>query len=226
MRIAYRHIAPNIASPLIAHACLRFAGTLLSVSGLSFLGLGVQPPTPEWGAMVSDGRACPFGPPHLVLAPAVAVVLTASLATALGRRSPRQRERSQSCTRCRQGLRCRTGRRSTSFCCPASTWATSLWLATAPPDRYAVVCHVDRHRPACRVAPPFRRSPERPAQAPKRRPSMRSVTRRRFSGMSPEEQRRETAVSSWAGGMSARISPAVAAASRSAPSAGSKRWEK
>ncbi|MDR7276547.1 ABC transporter permease [Catenuloplanes atrovinosus] len=86
LRIAGRHIAPNIRSPLVAHLCLRFAGTLLSVSGLSFLGLGVQPPTPEWGAMVSDGRAHLFGAPHLVLAPAIAVVLTASLATAAGRR--------------------------------------------------------------------------------------------------------------------------------------------
>lgn len=85
-RILARHIVPNIAAPLIAHACLRFAGTLLTVSGLSFLGLGVQPPTPEWGAMVAEARPYLFSSPHLVLVPAAAVVLTATLATAAGRR--------------------------------------------------------------------------------------------------------------------------------------------
>ncbi|WP_305789658.1 ABC transporter permease [Symbioplanes lichenis] len=86
-RVLIRHIAPNIAAPLVAHLCTRFAGTLLTVSGLSFLGLGVQPPAPEWGAMVADGRAYLVSAPHLVLAPAAAVVLTATLATVLGRRS-------------------------------------------------------------------------------------------------------------------------------------------
>jgi peptide/nickel transport system permease protein len=85
-RVLARHIAPNIAAPLVAHLSTRFAGTLLTVSGLSFLGLGVQPPAPEWGTMVADGRAYLVSAPHLVLAPAVAVVLTATLATVLGRR--------------------------------------------------------------------------------------------------------------------------------------------
>ncbi len=90
VRVLARHVAPNVAAPLIAHLCTRFAGTLLTVSGLSFLGLGVQPPAPEWGAMVADGRAYLFGAPHLVLAPALAVVATATLATVLGRRLGRQ----------------------------------------------------------------------------------------------------------------------------------------
>ncbi|WP_328474623.1 ABC transporter permease [Actinoplanes sp. NBC_00393] len=88
-RILARHIAPNIAEPLLAHLLLRFAGTLLTVSGLSFLGLGVQPPTPEWGAMVAEGRNHLFTSPHLVLAPAAAVVITATCATVLGRRLTR-----------------------------------------------------------------------------------------------------------------------------------------
>ncbi|WP_430791806.1 ABC transporter permease [Actinoplanes sp. G11-F43] len=84
--VAFREITPNITGPLLAHLLLRFAGTLLTVSGLSFLGLGVQPPSPEWGAMVADGRDHLFDAPHLVLAPALAVVLTATLATVAGRR--------------------------------------------------------------------------------------------------------------------------------------------
>ena len=85
-RVLGVHVLRNIAPALVAHACLRFAGTLLTVSGLSFLGLGVQPPTPEWGAMVAEGREFVFAAPHLVLAPSLAVVLVAGAATALGRR--------------------------------------------------------------------------------------------------------------------------------------------
>ncbi|GAA1656877.1 ABC transporter permease [Actinoplanes couchii] len=80
VHVIVREIAPNIGGPLFAHLLLRFAGTLLTVSGLSFLGLGVQPPDPEWGAMVAEGRNHLFDAPHLVLAPAAAVVLTATLA--------------------------------------------------------------------------------------------------------------------------------------------------
>ncbi|SDE84001.1 ABC transporter permease [Pseudonocardia oroxyli] len=85
-RVLAVHVSRNIAPPLVAHACLRFASTLLTVSGLSFLGLGVQPPTAEWGAMVAEGREYLFAAPHVVLVPSVAVVLTAAAATVLGRR--------------------------------------------------------------------------------------------------------------------------------------------
>jgi peptide/nickel transport system permease protein len=85
-RVLREHVARNVSRPLLAHACVRFAGTLLTVSGLSFLGLGVQPPTAEWGAMVAEGREYLFGAPHVVLAPSIAVVVTAAAATVLGRR--------------------------------------------------------------------------------------------------------------------------------------------
>lgn len=88
-RVVGRHVAPNIAPPLRAHACIRFAGTLLTVSGLSFLGLGVQPPTPEWGAMVAEGRGYLFTAPHVVLAPSLAVVVVSGLAAFAGRRLDR-----------------------------------------------------------------------------------------------------------------------------------------
>ena len=55
------------------------------MAGLSFLGLGPQPPTPEWGAMLADGRQFLFNAPQLVLLPALAVVGTALLVTSLGR---------------------------------------------------------------------------------------------------------------------------------------------
>jgi peptide/nickel transport system permease protein len=83
--IVCRHILPNTARPLVAHGCVRFATTLLAISGLSFLGLGAQPPTPEWGAMMAETRQYIFVAPGLVLAPATAVVGTAVLVTLLGR---------------------------------------------------------------------------------------------------------------------------------------------
>ena len=90
-RIAFRHVLPNLRGPLLAHLCLRFANLLLTVAGLSFLGLGPQPPTPEWGAMLADGRQFLFNAPQLVVLPAAAVVGTALLVTGLGRDLERRR---------------------------------------------------------------------------------------------------------------------------------------
>jgi peptide/nickel transport system permease protein len=89
VRIAVRHVLPNALRPLVAHACLRFANVLLSIAGLSFLGLGVQPPTPEWGVMLAEGRQFMFSAPELVLLPAAAVVVAATGVTVLGRRLER-----------------------------------------------------------------------------------------------------------------------------------------
>jgi peptide/nickel transport system permease protein len=55
-RIMYRHILPNVVSPMIVLATLEMANMIIFEAGLSFLGLGVQPPTPSWGGMLSDGR--------------------------------------------------------------------------------------------------------------------------------------------------------------------------
>ncbi|TSA50580.1 ABC transporter permease [archaeon] len=56
LRIMLRHIVPNCIGPLLVLGTLRFATSILSAAGLSFLGLGAQPPTPDWGAMLSDGQ--------------------------------------------------------------------------------------------------------------------------------------------------------------------------
>jgi peptide/nickel transport system permease protein len=84
-RIVFRHVLPNLLRPLGAHVCLRFANVLLSIAGLSFLGLGAQPPTPEWGAMLAEGRQYMFVAPQLVLLPALAVVGSALAVTMFGR---------------------------------------------------------------------------------------------------------------------------------------------
>lgn len=74
-RIIFLHILPNIISPIIVQATIRIAIAVLIASGLSFLGLGAQPPTPEWGAMLSQGRNYMFDHPHVALYPGLAIVL-------------------------------------------------------------------------------------------------------------------------------------------------------
>lgn len=75
LKIIFVHILPNIMSPIIVQGTLRLATSILSVAGLSFLGMGAQPPTPEWGAMLSDGRDFLFTAPHIALFPGIAIAL-------------------------------------------------------------------------------------------------------------------------------------------------------
>ena len=74
-RIIFKHILPNVLSPIIVQMTLRIATAVLTASGLAFLGLGAKPPTPEWGAMLSEGRAYMREAPHLVLFPGVMIVI-------------------------------------------------------------------------------------------------------------------------------------------------------
>src|SRR5246500_2236824 len=75
LRILVRHILPNIIQPVILQAAIGMAGAILAEATMSFLGLGVPPPTASWGAMLNDARAHLFDAPHLVLFPAIAVML-------------------------------------------------------------------------------------------------------------------------------------------------------
>lgn len=74
-RVLTRHILPNIIQPVIVQAAIGMAGAVLAEATMSFLGLGVPPPTASWGSMLNDGRAHLFDAPHLVLFPAVAIML-------------------------------------------------------------------------------------------------------------------------------------------------------
>ncbi|MGH2319830.1 ABC transporter permease [Planococcus sp. SE5232] len=74
-RIIFRHILPNIMSPIIVQASLRIATAILTGAGLSFLGLGAQPPAPEWGAMLNEGRQYMFEAGHVALFPGLMIVL-------------------------------------------------------------------------------------------------------------------------------------------------------
>lgn len=75
LRIIVRHILPNIIQPVVVQAAIGMAGAILAEATMSFLGLGVPPPTASWGAMLNDGRAHLFDAPHLVIFPALAVML-------------------------------------------------------------------------------------------------------------------------------------------------------
>jgi len=74
LRIITRHILPNIIQPVIVQAAIGMAGAILAEATMSFLGLGVPPPTASWGTMLNDGRSHLFDAPHLVLFPALAVM--------------------------------------------------------------------------------------------------------------------------------------------------------
>jgi peptide/nickel transport system permease protein len=75
LRVITRHIWPNIIQPIIVQAAIGMAGAILAEATMSFLGLGVPPPTASWGTMLNDGRAHLFDAPHLVIFPALAVML-------------------------------------------------------------------------------------------------------------------------------------------------------
>jgi len=76
VRIARTQIMPNIWAPLVAQAAVAFSHAIPGEAALSFLGLGVQPPTPSWGNMMADGYAYISLSPWLIIAPAVALALT------------------------------------------------------------------------------------------------------------------------------------------------------
>lgn len=73
LRIILRHIAPNIMGPIIINASLDVGWIILGIAGLNFLGLGAQPPTPEWGAMLNDARPHLQTNPRLLLLPGAAI---------------------------------------------------------------------------------------------------------------------------------------------------------
>jgi len=75
VRIITRHLIPNIIQPILVQASIGMAGAILAEASLSFLGLGVPPPLPSWGAMLNDGRSHLFDAPHLVLFPGLATML-------------------------------------------------------------------------------------------------------------------------------------------------------
>jgi len=83
-RIIVRHILPNIVAPVIVLATLAYGWAILNSASLSFLGLGAQPPTPEWGIMLSDGRSYLREAPWITIFPGIAIMITVLSANILG----------------------------------------------------------------------------------------------------------------------------------------------
>ncbi|RMD82783.1 MAG: ABC transporter permease [Candidatus Dadabacteria bacterium] len=84
LRILQRHVLPLAWAPVIVQATFGMAGVIVAEASLSFLGLGVQPPTPSWGAMVNDGRPFLLVAPHMTVFPGLAIVATVLALNILG----------------------------------------------------------------------------------------------------------------------------------------------
>ena len=83
-RIIFGHVVPNTLTPLVVQSTLQLGVAILIASGLSFLGLGVQPPNPEWGAMLSKGRELVRSTPVAAFAPGLAITLVVMSFSLLG----------------------------------------------------------------------------------------------------------------------------------------------
>ena len=75
-RISFEHILPNVMNLLIVQGTIQFSLGILAEAGLSYIGLGAQPPTPSWGRMLADAQTLVSIAPHIALIPGVAIILT------------------------------------------------------------------------------------------------------------------------------------------------------
>jgi len=75
-RVIVRHLLPNLMAPLLIQATFGLAAAIIAEGSLSFLGLGVEPPTPSWGSMLNDGRQFLLVAPHLTTYPGLAIMIT------------------------------------------------------------------------------------------------------------------------------------------------------
>ena len=83
-RIIVRHILPNSMGPIIVQATLSIGGVILTASSLSFIGLGVMPPQPEWGAILTEGKEYIRESPYLVMFPGIAIMISVLALNFLG----------------------------------------------------------------------------------------------------------------------------------------------
>lgn len=75
-RIITKHIIPNVVGPVIVQATLQMGSVIINIAGLSFIGLGIEPPTPEWGSMLSEAREFIRTSPYLVIPPGLAIMIS------------------------------------------------------------------------------------------------------------------------------------------------------
>ena len=82
--VIFRHVLPNAIGPIIVNAMMNVAGLIMGAAALSFIGMGVQPPAPEWGNMLQEATGYMRQHPHLVIAPGIAIVVTSLSFNLLG----------------------------------------------------------------------------------------------------------------------------------------------
>jgi ABC-type dipeptide/oligopeptide/nickel transport system permease subunit len=83
-QVIIHHVLPNVMAPIIVRATLGISAAILEAAALGFLGLGVQPPEAEWGAMLGSGRSAIFSAPHIVTFPGIAITITVLAFNLLG----------------------------------------------------------------------------------------------------------------------------------------------
>lgn len=74
-RILFRHLLPNVISPILVHSSVDLAYAILDIAALSFLGLGIQPPEPDWGSMLAEGRSFLLLSPYVSIFSGLAIML-------------------------------------------------------------------------------------------------------------------------------------------------------
>jgi peptide/nickel transport system permease protein len=79
-----KHVLPNTMGPVLAQVFLRFGHTLLTIAGLSYLGIGIQPPTADWGSMLADAQPFMERVPTLILSPGLIIFITTLSVTLIG----------------------------------------------------------------------------------------------------------------------------------------------
>src|SRR5690606_19594998 len=84
VRILFKHILPNCIAPVIVYSTMRIASSIMSAASLSFLGLGAQPPIPEWGAIIAEGRSFLYNAPHIATVTGIAIMLVVFAFSLLG----------------------------------------------------------------------------------------------------------------------------------------------
>lgn len=84
LRIIFKYLVPNCAGPIIVSASMCISGTIIAAASMSFLGMGIQPPTPEWGYMISEANEVMRTAPYLMIIPGVATLLVALAFNLLG----------------------------------------------------------------------------------------------------------------------------------------------
>jgi ABC-type dipeptide/oligopeptide/nickel transport system permease subunit len=84
LSIMFKHLLPNVVQPMIIIATMNIGATIMMAAGLSYIGLGIQPPTPEWGAMLADGRAYIRLYPHMITFPGIAIAITVLAVNLIG----------------------------------------------------------------------------------------------------------------------------------------------